>query len=107
MRDFELSRATRPGSLGGLDCYISEALVGPARRWGSHGLRSNSRIGRNAAHGRWRPEVGSAPRNRVTATEDERPGINSRCEEGLIRHTCEHITERYKKRTSASGHFRG
>ena len=39
--------------------------------------------------------------------KDERPGINSRCEEGLILHTCEHITERYEKRTSASGHFRG
>ena len=47
------------------------------------------------------PEIVSQP------PKDERPGINSRCEEGLIRHTCEHITERYKKRTSASGHFRG
>src|SRR5258707_7685874 len=57
MGGFELSRVNRPGSLGGLDCYISAARVGRERTWGSQTTapRSNSRMGRNIARARWHP----------------------------------------------------
>ena len=59
------SRVTRLGSLGGLDCCISAARVGPEHTWGSHrttgphnnsytGPHDNSHIRRNTAHARWR-----------------------------------------------------
>src|SRR5216684_193722 len=64
------------------------SVTGPASRRPAYLGRTNSEAP---------PEIVSQP------PKNERPGINSRCEEGLILHTCEHITERYEKRTVAVG----
>jgi hypothetical protein len=71
------------------------SVTGPASRRPAY-------LGRTNSESRKRP-----PKSCHSHRKTSGPAINSRCEEGLILHTCEHITERYERRTSASGHFRG